>query len=296
MAHESSKKHPSSQTQALADRWQANMPPTLSVKIPTPFHCVLCWAKKIKKKKKRRVCTYLVTRMLTNLGLVKSWGSTRSLIHLKMAPAVGSAEIWRPSSDWTRMSGKMKLRPRSSRISNMRSFFWSISAGQIRSELPQRQPPSQRLLQTQGMCHSRKLHKQQSVKIFVEWLCVWKHSCHVTGKTCRKDSTCSKSCAIAAVSESCCSSQSQCSHTVSAGLHNGGSHIAPIQKWRLVILYKNLGYTYLCLYNQYDYHGDETGFGREVWSCWSRFISSPNDCCLSTVARVYEAAVEILLH
>lgn len=70
----------------------------------------------------------LVMRMLMNLGSVKSCGSTRSLIHLKMAPALGSAAIARPSSDWTRMSGNMKLRPRSSRISSMRSFFWSISA------------------------------------------------------------------------------------------------------------------------------------------------------------------------
>ena len=58
--------------------------------------------------------------------------------------------------------------------------------------------------------------------------CLKTHSCHVTGKTCGKDSACSKSCAIAACSESGCSSQAQYSHTVSAGLHNGGSQIAPI--------------------------------------------------------------------
>lgn len=75
----------------------------------------------------RIIFPHLVIRMLIKFVSVYSWESTCSLIHLKIAPALGSIAIWRPNSDCTRRRGNMKLSFLSSKISSMRSFLWSIS-------------------------------------------------------------------------------------------------------------------------------------------------------------------------
>ncbi|TNN42348.1 hypothetical protein EYF80_047489 [Liparis tanakae] len=73
--------------------------------------------------------SYLVTRMLTKPLSACSWGATLSLIHLYTACGAGSARICRSSSFSSVSSGNRKPRLLPSRISSMRSLFWSISAG-----------------------------------------------------------------------------------------------------------------------------------------------------------------------
>ena len=74
-----------------------------------------------------KICTDVVTSVVMNPGSLYRLLSTLSRIHLKNDAGFGSAFNCFHSSDCTRSSGNRKLRPRSSKISIMRSLLLSSS-------------------------------------------------------------------------------------------------------------------------------------------------------------------------
>ena len=107
-----------------------------------------------------------------------------------------------------------------------------------------------------------------------------------------KDRACFKSCCT----KHCCS-KSQHRPIVSVGFHSGRS--CALSHSQMVRLVQQNFWLVLKLrnhleYNWYDCYSNETGLGKWVWGCWSRFICITdwlNTCHWSTVSFVCKGTV-----